>query len=113
MMGLSPEHRAYVLERLDRGHIEQLAGKVRDLLEAGHPAAVEYMPGDATRYSLVFVPPRPAFHATGGGSMGYGQRERIADVEHGDDMEEHACRLSPNRPSALAIAELLKAVFAR
>lgn len=124
---LTVEDRAYVLDRLDRAHIAEVAGNVRAHLDRQAVVEACYQPGDATWYSLLFVPLAAVVSGEGGGTAGYGpqsfyapggllvsygQRGTCAEIIVGGcDPDFAAEKLSPNPASALAIAELLRAVL--
>lgn len=128
MIVMTDQDREYVLKNLDREHINEIAWKTRQALANG---AVEmcYQPGDATWYSLTLTSVPVLVGAGGGGTGGYApssfiggvgfgrylivyaQREKAVWFEYGDDLEWVALKLSDNEASALAIAELLKAIF--
>lgn len=126
MVVLTDEQRQDVLDELDHEHILDLAEIVKQQLAANRAVEACYMPGDGTYYALVFVPlPNPA-GARGGGTGGwpahtffhgahvlvvYAQRETIVAFGEGDSPELAAAELTDNPASAVAIAELLKAVF--
>jgi hypothetical protein len=124
---MKEEDRAYVLDRLDREHIEELAEKIALSLELGHAIEACYQPGDATWYSLVFGRCTVLGAAGGGGDyplsppssyigqdrvfIAYVQPGSVASFGKHDDPEWVAMKLTDNRASALAIAALIKAVM--
>lgn len=122
---MEAEDRAYVLDRLDQEHIQELAEKIAVSLELGHAIEACYQPGDATWYSLVFGRCTLLGAAGGGGTGGaatsfigkdrvfiaYVQRSTVASFVEGDDPEWVAMKLTDNRASALAIAQLIRAVM--
>jgi hypothetical protein len=129
MIPLNEADRAYVLDRLDRAHVETVAANVRSFIFADPPQAVEacYQPGDGTWYSLVFAP-LALTGAEGGGTGGqppvayngrgvlvaYQQKQAMAVVHPHDlpDLEWLVVeRFDVTPASQLAIAELLKEVF--
>lgn len=127
MIELTVDERQYVLARLDREHLESVARQVRDELRDGYPVEACYMPGDGTWYSLVFVPLDVVVGAPGGGTRGqephsyfpgarllvvYSQRGTLVDLWDSRDLDEAASTLADSPASAVAIAELLKAVTA-
>lgn len=130
LLSHDPASRQYVLDRLDRDHIEALAEQAKVALFV-HDKAIElcYQPGDATWYSIIIAPISGVFGAPGGGSgenpvrsyigatktatyaVVYSQREQVAFCDPEDDMEWIAQKFDVTEASQLAIAELLKAVF--
>ena len=122
---MAEEDRAYVIDRLDREHIEELAEKIALSLELGHAIEACYQPGDATWYSLVFGRCTLLGAAGGGGTgqapsswigkdrvfIAYTQLSTVASFGEHDDPEWVAMKLTDNRASALAIAQLIKAVM--
>lgn len=125
MSALTDSEREYVLARLDREHIAEIAERIRYDLEHDHRVEACYQPGDGTSYGLLFVSRGPVAGAVGGGTgnrppsryftgdvvIVYGQRSTVFDwYEHCDIAYAAAC-LSDNRASALAISELLRAIF--
>lgn len=124
MIALTPKEREFVLTRLDREHIADVAARVRAQLNAGAAVEACYMPGDGTWYALVFTPLGLLVGGLGGGTNGnaphtlfpgstllvaYGQNGTLVDLYPNCDLEERAARLTSSA-SALAIAELLRAV---
>lgn len=121
---LTTEEREYVLGRLDRAHIDELASEITDVLVTGSAVEACYMPGDGTWYALLFAPLDWLVGAAGGGTKGYppsrwwrgqvfvayGQRGTFTDFLPVDDPEYVASRLTDNHASCLAIAELIRAV---
>jgi hypothetical protein len=122
---LTDPEREYVVNRLDRDHVVQVAAGV--LRELGNGRAVEacYQPGDGTSYALMFVPMGAVVGGNGGGTAGYapsrwfnggtlivyGQRGSAFDAYSGCDAEYVASELTDNPASALAIAVLLREVL--
>jgi hypothetical protein len=134
--GLPKSDREFVLDRLDRDHINDLAEQAKLALFIQN-MAIElcYQPGDATWYSLIIAPVRGLAGAPGGGTgdnaaqsyignsprlqetghhtfiIVYAQRETVAWFKADDDFEWIASKLIDLPGSALAIAQLLKAIF--
>lgn len=124
MIDLTAEDRKYVLQRLDRDHIADVAARVRAQLNSGSAVEACYQPGDGTWYALFFVPLGELAGGNGGGTSDnaphhlfhgstllvvYGQKGTVVDIYPNCDLEERASKLT-EQASALAIAELLKAV---
>ena len=127
---LTTAEKNYVLSRLDRAHIAEIAEQVRARL--GFHTVVEacYQPGDGTWYSLLFVPLDALVGGKGGDSNDKPPHSYFSDSyfsdglvvygQHGttvefftilSDPDYAADQLTDNSASALAIAELLRAVF--
>lgn len=118
---------AFLRDRLDSGHIKEVAKHVRAQFALGNAVEACYQPGDLTWYALMFVPKwGPVVGAAGGGTAGqaptrwftgdvlivYGQRGTMVDASVGQDPEYLALKLTDNKASAVAIAELLREVLA-
>lgn len=133
LLSHEPAAREYVLGRLDRSHITDLAQEAKAIL-SGRDEAVElcYMPGDATWYSLVITPVLHVVGAAGGGHVEkytfdqsyigvhgpmnvfvifHAQSETAVFCSDQEDWEWVATRFPTSEASQLAIAELLKEVF--
>lgn len=120
--------REYVLGRLDRDHIADLAAQAKLALRKGETIELAYMPGDMTWYALIIAPvwnvgsapsvgatdgtPQSYIGAPGGYVLVYCQSGRAVWFDNDDDFE-WVCTKFEDTPEAsqLAIAELLKAVF--
>jgi hypothetical protein len=130
-----PASREYVLGRLDREHIADLADQAQSCLrELGRAVELCYMPGDATWYSITIAPVWHVVGASGGGHIdssnsydqsfvGVHDSRNIFLIVHAqtggavfcsdqEDWEWIAQKFDSTPASQLAIAELLKAVFA-
>lgn len=122
---LSDENLAYVLGRLDRYHVEAVADRVREQLAFGVPVEACYAPGDSTQYNLLFARDPMLVSAMGGGMAGggptsqfrnalfivyYAQGNRGTGVYRDVDYVWAASKLIDNEASAVAIAELFKAI---
>ncbi len=136
LLSHDPPSREYILGRLDRGHIRELADQASSsLFELGHAIELCYMPGDATWYSLTIAPVWHTVGAPGGGHhdmsnvdqsyigvhdsrnvflIAYAQIDQVVFCSDEEDWEWIAAKFDKSTPaSQLAIAELLKAVFDR
>jgi hypothetical protein len=134
LLSHEPASREYVLGRLDREHIADLADQAQSCLrELGRAVELCYMPGDATWYSLTIAPVWHVVGAPGGGHsdsansfdtsyIGVHDKRNIFLIAHGqsgqvvfcsdqEDWEWIAQKFDTTEASQLAIAELLKAVF--
>ena len=137
LLAHDPPSREYVLNRLDREHIGELADQAQTCLRStGRAVELCYMPGDATWYSIVIAPVWHVIGAPGGGHLkGLGEGGDL-DVSYigvngslnvfvifhaqsgstvfcsdQEDWEWIAQKFETTEGSQLAIAELLKAVF--
>lgn len=125
---LTESERDYVLARLDRDHIAELAEQVAVALATGSSIEACYMPGDGTYYALLFAPLNgDVAGAPGGGTNGqppsrwwrgdlfvaHGQAGTHADFPRGHDPKFVALQLTDSPASQLAIAELIRAVQER
>lgn len=136
LLSHEPASREYVLGRLDRGHIRELADQAQSCLrELGRPVELCYMPGDATWYSITIAPMWHVIGAPGGGHsdttdavdqsyigihgsrniflIAYAQTGQVVFCSDQEDWEWIAQKFDSTPASQLAIAELLKAVFDR
>ena len=70
LLNHEPASREYVLGRLDREHIADLADQAQSCLrELGRAVELCYMPGDATWYSITIAPMWHVIGAPGGGHV--------------------------------------------
>lgn len=134
LLSHEPASREYVLGRLDREHIAELADQAQSCLhELGQAVELCYMPGDATWYSITIAPMWHVIGAPGGGHrtdstdedqsyVGINSPQNIFLIAHAqsgqvvfcsdqEDWEWIAQKFDTTEASQLAIAELLKAVF--
>jgi hypothetical protein len=136
LLSHEPASREYVLGRLDREHIAELADQAQSCLrELGRAVELCYMPGDATWYSITIAPVWHVVGAPGGGHrsndgayddveqsyygvrdrkvfmIAYAQKNEVVFCSDDEDWEWIAQKFDSTPASQLAIAELLKAVF--
>lgn len=134
LLNHEPAAREYVLGRLDREHIAELADQAQSCLrELGQAVELCYMPGDATWYSITITPVWHVVGASGGGHsatdadvaqsyiglhdnlkvflIAHAQTEKAVFCTDQEDWEWIAQKFPTTEASQLAIAELLKAVF--
>lgn len=134
LLSHEPASREYVLGRLDREHIAELADQAQSCLrELGRAVELCYMPGDATWYSITIAPVWHVIGAPGGGHredgdrldqsyvgvhdsrnifmIAYAQSGGVVFCSDQEDWEWIAQKFDSTPASQLAIAELLKAVF--
>ena len=122
---LTQPDRDYILARLDRTHIAQIALQVRDAIHDGHAIEACYQPGDGTWYSLTFAPVGGTVGGDGGGTGGYppssyygprplliiyAQTGRFTAFHDHSDPVWVAAELTDSPASQLAIAQLIEAV---
>jgi hypothetical protein len=135
LLSHEPASREYVLGRLDREHIADLADQAQSCLrELGRAVELCYMPGDATWYSITIAPMWHVIGAQGGGHspdssgmidqsyvgihdnrniflIAHAQTREVVFCSDQEDWEWIAQKFDTTEASQLAIAELLKAVF--
>ena len=135
LLSHEPASREYVLGRLDREHIADLADQAQSCLrELGRAVELAYMPGDATWYSITIAPVWHVVGAGGGGHrpgvegsfdtsyigvhdnrniflIAHAQSGQVVFCSDQEDWEWIAQKFDTTEASQLAIAELLKAVF--
>jgi len=134
LLSHEPASREYVLNRLDREHIDELADQAQSCLrELGRAVELCYMPGDATWYSITIAPMWHVIGASGGGHradavdvdqsyvgihdsrniflIAHAQTDHVVFCSDQEDWEWIAQKFPTTEASQLAIAELLKAVF--
>lgn len=134
LLSHEPASREYVLGRLDREHITELADQAQSCLrELGRAVELCYMPGDATWYSITIAPMWHVIGAPGGGHredadaldqsyigihgsqniflIAHAQSGQVVFCSDQEDWEWIAQKFDTTEASQLAIAELLKAVF--
>lgn len=126
-MFLTDEEYAYVIGRLDRQHILDVAEQARVKLQRGQTVELCYQPGDATWYSLILGRVDNVLGAEGGGTAGmgptsfiggegtyvlvYAQREAATYFSGDENWEWVASKVTDNRASTVAIAQLLGEIF--
>lgn len=133
-MLMTDEEHDFVVKRLDRKHIEELAAQAREKLQRGQAVECCYTPGDATWYSLVLARVDHVLGAYGGGTgkknaldgdpaqsyiggegtyvLVYSQHEKATYFDTSrQDWEWIASTVCENRVSAVAIGQFLEAVF--
>lgn len=134
LLSHDPASREYVLGRLDREHIAELADQAQSCLRVlGRAVELCYMPGDGTWYSITIAPMWHVIGAPGGGHLedatfldqsfvgihdsrntfmiAYGQSGEVVFCSDQENWEWIAQKFNSTPASQLAIAELLKAVF--
>jgi hypothetical protein len=124
MISLTEADREFILGRLDRGHINEIAREVRAALNRGETIEATYCPGDGTYYALLFTEgPSSTVSGSGGGGcsprryhappgyyVAWLQGDQVFYCPDGVSADWAASRLSTTPGSQLAIAELLAAI---